>query len=222
MAASSTIVVIAVAAAPGRFDVQHDGNATLPKSGAHDDRGGSMFISPAFAQAAPSGSDSNWLGLLVLIPFFGFVFGFVYLLRQSSLRWSRRNLADQRQIAQHQQVIVKTYKGSQAEATMRFEGDSTKMAAHGYFPRSQSWAPGQWATGAFIIAVLLIFLFGLGLLILGYMLIVKPDGTLTVTFERRTAIEEKTCPRCAERIKAAALVCHFCGHEFAPGEVKKS
>jgi hypothetical protein len=166
-----------------------------------------------------------WPGLFFLI----LIVGLLIFFRQSSLGWQRqnmsqRNLADLRirqLIDQHQQVIVKTYNGSQAEATKRFVDDSTEMAAHGYFPTSQSWAPGQWAARAFIIAVLLIFLFGLGLLILGYMLIVKPDGTLTATFERRTAIEEKTCPRCAERIKAAALVCHFCGHEFAPGEVKK-
>src|SRR5262245_23726508 len=134
----------------------------------------------------------------------------------------QRELAEQSQFNVDQRpVIIKTYRGSQTEATKRFQANSAEMAAHGYFPTSQSWVPGQWAVGAFIVAVLLIFLFGLGLLILGYMLIVKPDGALTVTYERRTAIEEKTCPRCAERIKAAALVCHFCGHEFAPGEVKK-
>src|SRR5665213_4100209 len=28
--------------------------------------------------------------------------------------------------------------------------------------------------------------------------------------------DEKVCPRCAETVKAAALVCKHCQHEFAP------
>jgi hypothetical protein len=32
-------------------------------------------------------------------------------------------------------------------------------------------------------------LFGIGILILAYLLIVEPDGTLTVTYERRAAAE---------------------------------
>jgi predicted Zn-ribbon and HTH transcriptional regulator len=95
------------------------------------------------------------------------------------------------------------------------------MAAQGYFPTSQSWVPGQWGVGAFIIAFLLCFIL-IGILVVIYMLIVKPDGTLTVTYEwRATSVEEKTCPRCAERVKAAALVCRFCGYEFRPEEIKK-
>ena len=35
-------------------------------------------------------------------------------------------------------------------------------------------------------------------------------------------VEEKVCPRCAEKVKAAALVCRFCGHKFAPAEVLPS
>ena len=89
------------------------------------------------------------------------------------------------------------------------------MAEGGYVPTLQTWAPGQWHVGYWIVAVLLIAAWGIGILMLAYLFVVKPDGTLTITYERRAAsAEEKTCPRCAERIKAAALVCHFCGYEF--------
>ena len=60
------------------------------------------------------------------------------------------------------------------------------MATDGYVPVYHTWAAGEWSTGAFVIAILLIFLFGLRLLILGYLLVVKPPGTLTVTYELRT------------------------------------
>lgn len=33
---------------------------------------------------------------------------------------------------------------------------------------------------------------------------------------------EKTCPRCAEKVKTAAKVCKHCGHEFSAQEIKKA
>ena len=90
--------------------------------------------------------------------------------------------------------IIKRYEGSQAEATMRFQSDAIEMGARSYFPTVKTWVPGQWRV---------------------WHLIVKPKGTLTVTYEKITvSVEEKTCPMCAGRIRAAALVCHFCGHDF--------
>jgi hypothetical protein len=55
------------------------------------------------------------------------------------------------------------------------------MAASGYFPVSQSWAPGQWGCGAFVIALLLAFLI-IGIVIFIYLLVVKPDGTRSASY----------------------------------------
>lgn len=30
---------------------------------------------------------------------------------------------------------------------------------------------------------------------------------------------EKLCPRCAEKVKAAALICRFCGHSFSSPQI---
>lgn len=82
------------------------------------------------------------------------------------------------------EVIIKTYTGSQNRAIALFQSDSATMAANGFFPTSQSWAPGSYGCGSFIVALLLCFLI-IGFLVFIYMLIVKPDGTLTVTYEWR-------------------------------------
>lgn len=122
-----------------------------------------------------------------------------------------------------QQVVVRTYKGNQATTAELFRVDAARMAADGYVPTSQQWAPGEYGCGSFLLALLLCFVI-VGLLMFIYMHFVKPDGTLSVTFERRaeaggsgtlTPSEEKTCPMCAEQVKAAAQVCRFCGHSFA-------
>lgn len=113
-----------------------------------------------------------------------------------------------------QQTIVKTYEGNQQLATSAYQEDAAKMATLGYVPTSQVWAPGTYGCGAFILALLLCFVF-IGFLVFIYMLIVKPAGTLTVTYTIAARTDpEKTCPQCAERVKAAATVCRYCGHKF--------
>ncbi len=61
-----------------------------------------------------------------------------------------------------------------------------------YWVAAQTWAPGQWSGRAFAIAIIAILLVGLGLLILAYMVIVKPAGTLTVTYQRAMAEQRST------------------------------
>ena len=119
-------------------------------------------------------------------------------------------------------VIIKTYKGSQESALGDFKYDSTKMETEGYFPTSQSWARGSYGCGSFIVALLLCLVI-IGFLIFIYMLIVKPDGILSVTYELQevSAVvknvnpsDEKICPMCAENVKSAAKICRYCGNNF--------
>ena len=101
-------------------------------------------------------------------------------------------------------TFVRTYYGTQpAEAHAKMGRDGPTLADRGYFPVSQDWSAGQW-TGAetfivialFVAAFVLIFfdlLFALlflvpGFLLLVYMLLVKPTGTLAVTYELRAAV----------------------------------
>lgn len=124
---------------------------------------------------------------------------------------------------QSESIIVKRYSGSHKKATLAYQNHSKNMIRQGYHPVSQSWAPGNYSTGAFIMALLLCLLL-IGVFIFIYMILVKPAGILTVTYELRLEENdfsepsvkefEKTCPRCAENIKKAAFVCRYCGHEF--------
>ena len=126
-----------------------------------------------------------------------------------------------------QNVVIKTYKGNQQQATEAFQFDAAHMAAQGYRPTAQTWAPGSYGCGSFVVAALLCLVL-IGFIVFIYMLIVKPAGTLTVTYALQESspapvphlpADEKTCPKCAEQVKAAAKVCRFCGNNFGGSQV---
>jgi len=59
------------------------------------------------------------------------------------------------------------------------------LASHHWFAVSQTYVPGSWGTGAWVLAFLsLIFL--VGIIVLVYMLAAKPAGALVVVYEYRS------------------------------------
>ena len=91
-------------------------------------------------------------------------------------------------------TLVRTYRGSQqANTEAAFRSDAAELAKYGYAPTTQSWAQGQWGAGAFLVALLLCVVL-IGFVAFIYMLIVKPDGTLTVTYAKAASPANETPP----------------------------
>lgn len=76
--------------------------------------------------------------------------------------------------------LIKTYKGSQSGTARDFRMDAAQLAAQGYVPTSQNWQ----RTGEDVVL-------WHGLLSFVYVLrkLIRPAGTLTVTYEYRPATQ---------------------------------
>ena len=79
-------------------------------------------------------------------------------------------------------IIVKKYKGKVGKATELFRADASIMHHKGYRPIEQVYESGSYGCGSFLIALVLCFII-IGIAVFAYMLIVKPEGTLVVTYE---------------------------------------
>jgi hypothetical protein len=90
---------------------------------------------------------------------------------------------DEYEVLEPPATLTVEYRGrQQADTFEAVSRDAGLFARAGFRPSTQSWAQGQWGAGAFLAALVLCFVL-VGLLVFLYMLIVKPPGTLTVTYE---------------------------------------
>ena len=77
---------------------------------------------------------------------------------------------------------------------------------------------GRSGVGWFFLAILI------SPLLAGLFLLAAKDLKLEQAARKTEEVEAagtKVCPKCAERVKKAALICRFCGNEFAPPDVAK-
>ena len=142
----------------------------------------------------------------------------------------------------HDKIELHVRAHSEGEAQMLVATDIRGAADRGYYSDNEVWIPGRWSVGDFLIAAIACLVV-VGILVLLAMLMIKPKGTLRITLRRGVTpvgvmsktekvpvvpppaaaasvnaalVEMKSCPRCAEDVRAAALVCRFCGHNFSP------
>jgi hypothetical protein len=112
-------------------------------------------------------------------------------------------------------VTTRSYRGSLAKATAAYQHDADAMARDGWFPTGQTYQPGSWSGGQFLLALLLCLLL-VGILIFVYMLIVKPAGVLVVTYAYRggeAAVADGRCPMTFEGQRCTLAAAHAGLHQ---------
>lgn len=87
-----------------------------------------------------------------------------------------------KEVKDGQDTIVRSYTGTEQSTNNLFKKESITLANKGYQIVSQNYTPGNWSGIQFLIALLLCFIL-VGIIIFIYMIIVKPQGTLTVTYK---------------------------------------
>jgi uncharacterized membrane protein len=100
-----------------------------------------------------------------------------------------RQKLDNNESIENKNIIIKSYRGNYNEPLEAFQKDAGEMEKLNYVPVSQKWAEGSYGCGAFLISVLSTIII-IGLIVFIYILIVKPAGILTVTYELRSGSDQ--------------------------------
>ena len=91
-------------------------------------------------------------------------------------------------------TVSRTYHGTGEQIQFFRTQEAVGFADAGYYPVSEGFTPGSHGTGIWLIAVLLLFAFGIGLILIIVLLASKPPGYLTVIYERRATAGERAGP----------------------------